>query len=232
MMSIWKLRFRKRAVGAVCFLYLSCLGSQNRASAQNYEVTPLFGARFGGTIKTEQAFGPNFDAHISDSFAFGIAAGYRFEDSWDSSSEEHNLIEFRWMRQDSHLYVKQDPLHVNPLTASFRPGVTLDHFLVDLTHEYTVRDYRVIQPFITVSLGATLLSAPASNTGRVAFGIGGGMKVFPTTHYGLRLQVEYLPTVMSGQLQNLVCAGGSCVIGLYGGIMNQFQVSLGPAFRF
>jgi hypothetical protein len=41
--------------------------------------------------------------------------------------------------------------------------------------------------------------------------------------------VEYLPLVMHTELQRLVCVGG-CVVVLNGGVMNQFELSFGPAF--
>jgi hypothetical protein len=45
------------------------------------------------------------------------------------------------------------------------------------------------------------------------------------------VEEEYLPIVMHTEVQTLVCAGG-CVVILNGGVMNQFQLSIGPAFRF
>ncbi len=132
---------------------------------------------------------------------------------------------------ESHLSVKQDPLSVNPLATPFRQSISLDHFLADFTHEFIVREAPHIQPFLTGTLGASLLSAPASGGTRVAFGIGAGVKIFPTARWGLRLKAEYLPTLMHTELQTLVCAGG-CVVVLNGGVMNQFEVSIGPSFRF
>jgi hypothetical protein len=66
---------------------------------------------------------------------------------------------------------------------------------------------------------------------RFAFGIGTGVKIFPKPRWGIRIEVEYLPTVMHGELERLVCTGG-CVVVLNGGVMNQIQLSIGPAFRF
>ena len=195
---------------------------------QSYEITPLVGARFGGTMELEQTGAPNVNAHIADSVSFGVAGGYRFD---TVDPEGHDLIEFRWMRQNSHLSVKQDPLSVNPLATPFRQSISLDHFLADFTHEFIVREAPRIQPFLTGTLGASLLSAPASSGTRFAFGIGAGVKIFPTVRWGLRLKAEYLPTLMHTELQTLVCAGG-CIVVLNGGVMNQFEVSIGPSFRF
>jgi hypothetical protein len=199
------------------------------AHGQKYEITPLIGGAFGGTIKLEQVLTPNVDAHVADSFNFGVAGGIRFE---GEEGEGYDAIEFRWMRQNTNLFFKQNPLVPTPLlSVSFRPNIALDRFLGDFTHEFTIRDAPKIRPFVTASLGATLLSAPASGATRFTFGLGTGIKVFPTEHWGFRLSVEYLPIVMQTELQRLVCAR-RCVVVLNGGVMNQFLFSFGPGYRF
>jgi hypothetical protein len=40
-----------------------------------------------------------------------------------------------------------------------------------------------------------------------------------------------LPMVMHADLQQVVCTVG-CVVVLGGGVMNQFEVTVGPTFRF
>jgi hypothetical protein len=211
------------------YLFIALFLSALSAYGQKYEITPLTGGAFGGTMKLEQALTPNIDAHVADSVIFGIAGGFRFD---GEDGEGYDAIEFRWFRQDTNLFIKQDPLVVTPsITAAFRPGIALDHFLGDFTHEFTIKEAPKIFPFVTGSLGAVLMSAPASSATRFAFGIGTGVKVFPAKHWGFRLSVEYLPIVMSAELQRLVCAGG-CVIVLSGGIMNQFVFTAGPSFRF
>ena len=219
----------RRIGGMGCWLFVALFVSLVSAYGQRYEIIPQVGARFGGTMELAQASTPNFDAHLADSLSFGLAGGFRFD---GEEGEGYDVIGFRWLRQNTHLGVKQDPLVPTPLNgASFRTAVTLDHFLGDFTHEFTEREGSAIQPFVTGSLGAVRMSAPASSATRFAFGIGAGVKIFPATHWGFGFKIEYLPTLMHTELQRLVCVGG-CVIVLNGGLMNQFEVSLGPAFRF
>jgi hypothetical protein len=207
-------------------LFFACF---TLAYAQRYEITPLVGARYGGVVKLEQQGLPNTEAHLADSISYGIAAGVHID---ADDCEGCGLLEFRWMRQDTHFDVAQNPLVPTPLGVdAFRPSVKLDHFLGDFTREWSVTEAPAIRPFATVTLGASRMSAPASSTTRFAFGIGGGLKVFPARNWGFRFQIEYLPTVMHADLQRIVCAGG-CVVALSGGLMNQFQISIGPAVRF
>lgn len=195
------------------------------ARGQNYEITPLVGARFGGTVEINQVPLPHFDAHFNNTVSYGVAGGYRFQ---SSNFEDHDLIEFRWMRQSTHIYAASNA----PAGVVFgRPSISQDNFLADFTHEFHDKDYPAIQPFLTATLGASRLSTPASSTTRFSWGLGAGFKVFPSVHYGFRFKAEYLPTVMYPGNQALVC-NGSCTVILNGGMLNQFEISFGPAFRF
>jgi len=219
----------RNAIGTACSIALAVLLGPAGAYGQGFEITPLVGGRFGGTMKLEQAGLPNSEAHLADSISFGLAGGYRFN---GEGGEGYDVVEFRWLRQNSHLALSQATLAPTPYASgSFRPSLSLDHFLGDISHEFNVQDAPAIQPFVRVSLGAALLSTPASNATRFTFGIATGMKVFPSAHWGFRVEAEYLPILMHTGLQSLVCAGG-CVVILNGGLMNQFQVSIGPSYRF
>ncbi len=196
------------------------------AYGQQFEISPLFGGRVGGSFKLEQEGQANFHADLAEGFTYGLAGGIVFD---DEDCTACNLIEFRWMRQSTHLGVKQDPLSPTPYLAAFRPAVTLDHFLGDFTHEWPLESAPAFRPFLVGTLGAVRMSAPASSATRFVFGIGAGFKVFPSRHWGIRFQAEYLPIVLHAELQTLVCTGG-CVIALTGGVTNQFDFSLGPVF--
>jgi hypothetical protein len=198
------------------------------AQAQRYDITPLVGGIFGGTVKLEQAGVPNFHANVENSVSYGLAGGIRF----DADDCPHcNLVEFRWLRQKTHIGLDQDPLAPVPQVAPFRPGLTLDHFLGDFTREWNIDESTMVKPFLIASLGAARFSTPVASTARFVFGIGTGIKVFPGKHWGFRFQAEYLPIVMHADVQRVVCAGG-CVVALGGGLLNQFALSVGPTFRF
>lgn len=198
------------------------------AHAQKYDITPLVGGIFGGTVKLDQAGLPNFHADVENSVSFGIAGGVRFD---ADDCQGCNLVEFRWLRQKTHLGLSQDPLAPTPQVPAFRPGLTIDHFLGDFTREWNIDESRMVKPFLIASLGAARFSTPAASTARFVFGIGTGIKVFPAKHWGIRFQAEYLPIVMHAEVQRVVCVGG-CVVALGGGLLNQFALSVGPAIRF
>jgi len=203
--------------------------SLGSAQAQRVEITPLIGGMFGGTMHLEEQGVPNFEAHLEDRFSFGIAGGVRYD---ADECPYCNSIEFRWLRQYTHLSLHEDPVMATPAAVpSFHPRVTMDQFLGDFTREFRLEDTGMLRPFLTASLGAGRMATPAASATRFVFGIGTGINVFPTHRWGIRFQLEYLPIVTHAELQRVICAGG-CIVAFRGGVMNQFQVSMGPAIRF
>jgi len=158
-----------------------------------------------------------------------VAAGVRFFS--EDGCEDCSVIEFRWMRENTNLGFKETTPVPTPLAAFGRIPVNLDHYLADFTYEWDIQGAKAVRPFVLGTLGAAHLSTPASGSTRFTFGLGAGVKVFPQRHWGVRLQVEYLPMVMNAEVQRLICAGG-CVVALGGGLMNQFEFTVGPVFRF
>src|SRR5581483_9914599 len=119
------------------------------AHGQRFEVTPLVGGILGGTWRLEQQGVPNFDAHLGSGLSFGITTAVRFDgDDWQDENycKYCNSIAFRWVRQNTHLGITQDPVVPSPPTSSFHPGVTVDHFLSDFTHEWAVEESKKINP--------------------------------------------------------------------------------------
>src|SRR5258706_1542040 len=194
------------------FLSVSVLA----ARGQNFEISPLVGGRFGGSFKLEQPGRPNFQANVADSVTYGISGVYRFA---SEDCDDCSVVAFRWMRQDTHLEIP-----------GLRPSVTLNHFLGDFTHEWPLEEARAVRPFITGTLGAARMSAPAGSATRFVFGLGTGVKVFPRPRWGIQFHAEWLPIALHSE-QTIVCSGG-CIVALNGGITNQFAISVGPVFRF
>jgi len=155
-----------------------------------------------------------FDANPSYGFAFG---GHINDD---------DVVEFRWTRQDSHIHA-EDVQGID-----FRRRVTLNQFHGDFTHEYFPDGWRKwARPFVMGSVGATRLSAGADNHfTRFSFGIGGGVKFCAGRHFGLRVQAEWLPIVVTANAA-FVCGAG-CIVHIRADIAHQAEFVVGPMFRF
>jgi hypothetical protein len=220
----------RKEMGKSWWLLVAVLANIAPAHGQHFDVTPLVGVRTGGSVELqEEGQPPQARARLGDSVTFGVAAGVRFFS--EDGCEDCSVIEFRWMRQNTNLGFKETTPVPTPLAAFGRVPVTLDHYLGDFTYEWDIPEAKAVRPFVLGSVGAAHLMTPVSGSTRFTFGLGAGVKVFPQRHWGVRLQVEYLPMLMHADIQRVVCAGG-CVVALGGGLMNQFEFSLGPVFRF
>ena len=204
-------------------LLISCpLAAQDRIEPRlwSIDVTPQIGYRTSMNFIAEpdvDGVRPRFVLNSSPSF--GVGAGIRYNDE--------DLVEFRWARQDTQMYIS------SPLIAPFRQRVTLDQFHLDCSHEYVVDEWPVwVRPYIMASVGATHVSGAESlgSLTRFSFGIGTGIKFFPTRQIGFKVQAEWLPIWITHQTRAF-CSGG-CIIRFSGQVISQGEVTMGPVFRF
>lgn len=150
--------------------------------------------------------------------SYGVAAGVRYNDE--------DVIEIRWARQDTHVRVTGGPI-------PFRQRVTLDQFHLDCSHEYFVQGWpEWARPFVIGSVGVTHVSSTASSASftRISFGIGAGIKAFPSRHIGIKMQAQWLPLWITPEV-TAYCALG-CVLHLHGQLASQGEITIGPVFRF
>jgi hypothetical protein len=182
-----------------------------------WEVTPMFGYRTNISFKTDPVVN-NVRSKITfeGGAAYGVAFGARFHDE--------DAVEFRWMRQDAR--VRFSP--------NFAEGgeLSIDQFHLDFSHEYEIDGWPEGRPFIMLGIGASRISGAPSFNGftRFSFGMGGGIKVFPSQQVGFKVQVQWLPIVFNPEVTAL-CAG-NCVIQFGGKIGSQAEIAAGPVFRF
>jgi hypothetical protein len=149
--------------------------------------------------------------------SYGFSFGVRPRDE--------DLIEVRWARQDSYNHVE------DITTQPARQRMILDQFHGDFSHEPFVEDWPSwAKPFVLASVGATHLSSTNSNFTRFSFGIGGGIRLYATRHFGLKIQAEWLPVFADPHVV-FICGGG-CVLHVGGTVASQGEVFAGPILRF
>jgi|SRR5215831_17078292 len=188
---------------------------------QSFELTPFIGGRFGGTLEIQPESGPEVRASLRDATSYGVSAGVRFDDL--------SMIEFSWTRARSTL--RFEPV-VNPLAAPLG-NVTLDQFHGDFSREFVLEDLKTLRPYLTASVGATHFGAVNDGFTRFSFGFGTGLKLLLNSKFGLRFQAQWLPIWVDPEVRGLACGSGSgCIVVLSGKLIEQFQVSVGPVFRF
>jgi hypothetical protein len=219
---------------AVMLIYLACrqwcvfalmiilssgrLASQTAADYQKplrFDLTPLIGYRTRMLFPTGHSPSPRLVLAAKPSY--GMSIGVRLD--------EENLIEFRWARQDSHFHIRG--------SAAPDKKVTLDQFHGDFTREFILEDGpHWARPFVLASAGATHVDGGIdSSFTRFSCGIGGGIKVYFTRHFGVRVQGEWIPVVVEPEVTSFVCGSG-CIVRLSARMVSQGEIVVGPVFRF
>jgi hypothetical protein len=155
---------------------------------------------------------------VDPSPSYGFSFGVR--------PREEDLVEVRWARQDSYVHA-EDITPVPP-----RQRVILDQFHGDFSHEPLVEDWPWwAKPYVLASVGATHASGSANiNFTRFSFGIGAGIRLYATRHFGFKIQAEWLPIVVDPSVA-FVCGGG-CIVHVGGNVASQGEVFMGPILRF
>jgi hypothetical protein len=183
-------------------------------------ITPLFGYRTTMNVATEpDAEGVTSKVVVASNPAYGFAVGFRTHDE--------DVVEFRWSRQETRVHV------TGPIVVPSSARVTLDQFHMDCSHEFVVDEWASwVRPFLMASVGATRVSGSEIIGGitRFSFGIGTGIRFFPSRQVGFKVQAEWLPIVMTQNVRAL-CSGG-CILRYSADVASQGEVTIGPVFRF
>jgi len=209
----------------VFFLLLIALSPALRAQQQpepkplRFDVTPFIGYRTSMSIPIQpQVTGTSPSVVLDGSPSYGVSFGVRLE--------EDGLVEIRWARQDSYVH-SQDVTPPIP-----RQHVILDQFHGDFSREYIVDEWRPwARPFVLLSVGGTHVSTSTDvNFTRFSFGIGGGVRFYPSRHIGFKIQAEWLPVLVEPQVA-FICGSG-CIVHVGGTVGSQGEAFVGPMLRF
>ena len=85
-----------------------------------------------------------------------------------------------------------------------------------------------VRPFALAGLGATFLSAPdLESETKFSWGLGAGVKWFPSRRLGAKVQARYAPTVLGDSSSDICDPFGFCQ-----GSLSQFEFMGGLVFRF
>jgi opacity protein-like surface antigen len=185
---------------------------------RGFEVTPFLGHRFGGSFD-DTATGAGVE--IDDSTSYGFILGWALDDE--------SAIEVLYSHQSSRLQSSG--------LFSAAPLFDLDLDTVEVGGLYQW-EVRTVRPFIAGGVGFTRLSpdAPALDSEtRFTFGMGGGLRVFPTPHVGFRFEGRGNLTFFTDK-STIFCSStnGSttCDIQATGSVLWQAEFTAGVVLRF
>ena len=202
----------------VSWLLAGLLGLPALARAQTpVEITPFGGYRFGGGF-FELITGEPVD--LDGAPAFGIAVDVPIRDPHGYQ------IEGLFSHEEANLTVRHQPF--GPATIA---RVTVDHWMGGGLQEFGGERVR---PFLTGMLGLTRYAGEKDSEIRFALSAGGGVKLFPTRHLGLRLDGRLFATFVDADLAFLACGSvsGTCFVAFRTDVVFQAEFTAGAVLKF
>ena len=205
---------KARHVGAIA-ICLAVLSHAAPSIAQDVEVSPFYGYRFGGSfvdLYTPQPF--DFDCAP----AMGVVFDVRLYDSDDFQ------IEGLFTHQAAAVLVS--PGAGRPVS-EWR--VSADHWLAGGLQEFSAGP---VVGFTTGMLGLTRYAAEGNSEYRFTVSGGGGVKMFADRRLGVRLDGRVFATFVDGANNTVACAPGVCLVGLHVDVAWQAEFTAGVSVRF
>ena len=87
-------------------------------------------------------------------------------------------------------------------------------------------------PFLTGTLGLTRFASTNDSEIRFTAGAGGGLKIFPSRHVGVRLDGRVFATFLDADARFVACSSGGCVLSFHADLLWQADFTAGVVFRF
>jgi hypothetical protein len=202
---------------AVIAVLASIVCGTTAANAQGVEITPFGGYRFGGDffeLITDQP------VDLDGSVSFGVAVDIPLQRS------DGFQIEGLFSHQQADLTLQ--PTKRGPVTLA---RATVDHWLGGGLQEFGGDRVR---PFLTGMLGLTRYAGGGDSEIRFTLSAGGGVKLFPTRHLGVRLDGRVYTTFVEADVGLFACSSfsGTCIVGFHTDVVWQAEGTAGVVFRF
>lgn len=179
----------------------------------NFEISGLAGSTVGGDV---HPLVDGVDASVDNGGAYALIVDLR------EGRKRDALLQYELFVGELNSEVKLS----GDTTGEYDLRARYFHF--GGTYEFNQSDLR---PYVAATIGLTNLDSESTGSQNDwSMGFGAGMKWFPLTWFGLRLDARAFGTFHDGTT-NIVCDGG-CSAGLTGDMWWQSMVSGGVSVRF
>ena len=182
-------------------------------SAQGIEVAPFGGYRFGGDFFELLTQRP---IDLDGAPAIGIVV--------DVPLDRDLQLEALFTHQHAHIIVPTVPFGAPVLVQ-----ISVDHWQGGGLREF---DDGRVRPFLTGALGLTRYAAEGDGEIRFTLTAGGGVKLFPAPHVGVRLDGRVFATFADADAHVFACAPGACFVGFHVDVVWQAEFTAGLVVRF
>jgi hypothetical protein len=181
--------------------------------AQKFELTPFYGYRWGGTLKT-------------DAGDFVVEASGNYGVMFDMAVKPGAYVEFMFSRQDGEVTLKHND--GSPDTNPF--DLAIEYWHVGGLYEFIADGS--FRPFVVIGLGATHLVPTDDRDANWHFSgnLGVGGKYFFSDRFGLRVEARIESTSLPSG--NYFCDPGNACYNIHDEGMHQGSVNAGLIIRF
>jgi hypothetical protein len=184
------------------------------AHARGFQVTPYVGYRFGGDFEDEET---GEEIEFGDDASYGITLNIDYE--------ENTELEFLYSYQDTEL--RQESF----LGGESLLGLDVHYLHIGGTYFW---DFEWAHPFVASTMGVTLLDPhPGGLDSEIGFSlsIGGGVKLYATDRFGLRLEGRGFGSFFDGG-GAVFCGEGGCRAIIKSDVLLQFEFRAGVIVDF
>ncbi len=189
--------------------------AQQQPPWNKVEITPFVGYQFGGSIRIRDGY-----LRIKDDINYGFALNITLRPGAQ--------LEFMYSRQSTEMQIDTFYKPKEPLF-----DLAMEYYQIGGLYEVYRDD--MFRPFGVMTLGLAHFSPQTpevSSEVRFAFGLGGGVKVFPSRHVGLRLEGRMHFPFISGGSGFWCGLPGGCAITVGGELMVQVSLNAGLILAF
>ena len=182
------------------------------ASGQSWEMSGLFG--YVPAVSVDRQAPELTQLDIQGGFTWGLQAGHLFTARWGA--------ELLWMQQGSALRLVTEAGAANVFT------MTIQQLQGNALYHFGNRNTK-LRPFVFGGLGATFFSATElESETKFSYGLGGGVKYFPSRAIGARASFRYTPTMLNDDETVAFCDP----FGFCQGSLQQIEFAVGAVVRF
>ena len=199
---------------------------------KRFEFQPFSGFTGSGSIPLIAGDGVQRGSiHVNSSYNYGATFAVNLN--------ELDAVEALWQRQPTEGRLPAEFVAPNSSGNLTAFNLKMEQVHCNFLHHYHFADPRAM-PYVMAGLGATVYHADRDmrSVSRTyfSFALGGGFKYFLTSHFGIRVEARWSPTLISASDSAFWCsiggAGAACVINLKASLQHQFDLTGGVAFRF
>lgn len=182
-----------------------------------FQVTPFAGYRMGGQIDAQDT---DISIELDDSASFGLLV------NWPAKNNTE------W---ELHYSNQQTEARIEDAATASEARVDFDAHAFQIGGTYLFEGSDNVLPYLAMTIGGTYISTPGESDTFFSGSLGLGVKFFPSSRVGLRLEARGYATLINSS-SRIFCSTApdvsGCAISVAGDIAGQIETFAGITIQF